>query len=323
MPCPAHDPAAKARRARHLATGFLLLVALTFGLIVLGALVRAHGAGLACPDWPLCSGQLVPAFNLKVAFEWSHRATASLVLVSFTALALLTLRNPTTRTAAGRLLPLASVALLAQALLGALTVWLRLAEWTVTAHLVVGNTFNACALLLALRLQEAAQPRERSPVPAAARLVVTLCAALLGFQLVLGGMVSSSFAGLACPEWPSCNGGQWFPTWHGSVGVHLVHRLNGYLLTLSLAGACLAARPLPRLFRMLGGALALVLGQLAVGVANVLLGIPVEITALHSALAAALVLMLAAASHEAWAAPLAPEGANAVLQPGAVEEPRG
>ena len=40
--------------ARKLGRAFFALAALTYGLIVLGALVRAHGAGLACPDWPLC-----------------------------------------------------------------------------------------------------------------------------------------------------------------------------------------------------------------------------------------------------------------------------
>ena len=57
------------RAARRLAAGFLALLAMTWALIVLGALVRAHGAGLACPDWPLCFGELVPRFDLKVAFE--------------------------------------------------------------------------------------------------------------------------------------------------------------------------------------------------------------------------------------------------------------
>lgn len=296
---------------------------LTSGLIVLGALVRAHGAGLACPDWPLCAGRLVPKFDLKVAFEWGHRATAGIVLLCFSALGVATFRNPATRTRAGRLLPLAGLALLSQALLGALTVWLRLAEWTVTAHLVVGNTFNACLLLLALRLRAPTEPRGLPSIPAPLRLLVTACAGLLALQLVLGGLVSSSYAGLACPEWPTCNGGLWFPTWHGGVGVHLLHRMNGYLFTLTLAMTCVAARWVAGLGRILGVALTLALCQVAVGIANVRLGLPVEVTGLHSALAAGLVLALAAATRRAWAIPRTSSGVDAVLHTGAVKEPHG
>ncbi|MCP5116159.1 MAG: hypothetical protein GY953_35480, partial [bacterium] len=54
-----------APRLRVLGVGFALLLSATYCLIVLGALVRANGAGLACPDWPLCFGQVVPEFDLK------------------------------------------------------------------------------------------------------------------------------------------------------------------------------------------------------------------------------------------------------------------
>src|SRR5688500_5749812 len=72
----------------RLAPGFALLAAITWALIVLGALVRAHGAGLACPGWPLCFGQLVPEMDLRVAFEYSHRLLAGSVTLFFAGLAL-------------------------------------------------------------------------------------------------------------------------------------------------------------------------------------------------------------------------------------------
>ena len=84
---PPSDEIAAARAARRLAAGFAVLVALTLCLIVLGALVRAHEAGLACPDWPLCFGEFVPQMDLRVAFEWSHRVLAGSLSIAFAALA--------------------------------------------------------------------------------------------------------------------------------------------------------------------------------------------------------------------------------------------
>lgn len=300
MDRPARGPLADdGRLSRRLAGAGAALIALTSGLIVLGALVRANQAGLACPDWPLCFGETVPEMNVQVAFEWSHRVVAGTVALLFAGLAFAVLRRPGLRAAAGWQVAAAAVLLVAQIVLGALTVWQLLAQWTVTSHLVTGNAFNAALLLLVLQLRDQAHPPEAIVVPAAARWAVLGMAALLLLQLVLGGLVSSSYAGLACPEWPTCNGGAWFPSFRGSVGLHLIHRLNGYALALAFGVAALLCRGVPRL----GGwvILAATLGavQVAVGIANVLLGIPVEVTALHSALAAALVLVTTGAVREA------------------------
>jgi len=299
-PLPRLRRADAAGLARALARGYVALVTLTTGLIVLGALVRAHGAGLACPDWPLCFGTLVPRMNLEVAFEWTHRLVAGTVSLVFVALAAALLRDGALRRRAAPLLALAAGLLALQVVLGALTVWHLLAAWTVTAHLVVGNSFNACLLLLALRLREAGGSAAPLPAaPGAARSALAAAAALLLAQVVLGGLVSSTYAGMACPEWPRCNGGAWLPSLSGLVGLHLAHRWNAVLLLAGLAAAALATRGTP-VGGLAAGAFALGLAQTALGVANVLLAIPVEVTALHSLLAALLVLSLTAALHAAF-----------------------
>lgn len=284
---------------RPLSLGFGLLVMLTFGLIVLGALVRANGAGLACPDWPLCFGNFVPQMDVRVAFEWTHRLVAGSVAAIFVALAVLTwrARSGTLRW----LLVVAAGLLVAQIGLGALTVWLKLAPWTVTAHLILGNGFAATIMVTAATLRDRADSREGTGVASKLpRAWITFVAVLVLLQMVLGGLVSSRYAGMACPEWPTCSGGVWFPSWSGSVGVHLLHRFNGYLLVACLGIAAWISRREPRLRVATRAALLLGLGQLGAGIANVLTGIPVELTAIHSALAAALVLTVALALRATW-----------------------
>lgn len=296
--------AAAARRASQLALGFGALAGATFALVVLGALVRAHGAGLACPDWPLCFGQVIPELDLRVAFEWSHRVVAGWVALVFAGLALAALRERATRAVAAPWLAAGAVLLALQICLGALTVWLCLAPWTVVAHLVAGNAFAATLLLISVRLARAAAASSRA-LPAlspGARAFVTLAACAGVAQVVLGGLVSSRYAGLACPAWPSCDGSAFFPSLEGAVGIHLLHRTGAYVLLTLLAGAALSVRRPPVLARALAAAFVLACAQTLVGIANVLLNLPVEVTGLHSALAAALVLTLAFAVHEAWTA---------------------
>ena len=199
------------------------------------------------------------------------------------------------------LLTIAAVLIAVQITLGALTVWLRLAPWTVTAHLITGNLFASTTFLLALAFRAKKRIREYTILPFnRRRLWITVIGGLLLIQLGLGGLVSSRYAGLACPEWPTCNGGVWFPTWVGGVGLHLFHRMTAYALIVCLGVAAFSCRRDGRLRGATALAFALGILQGTIGVASVSNGIPVELTGLHTALAAALVLTVVFALQEAW-----------------------
>jgi len=307
------EEGAAARDARfltHLSHAYATLVALTAGQLVLGALVRAHGAGLACPDWPLCFGTLVPQLDFRVAFEYGHRVTGGIVSLLFLGLSATCLAYPKTRVLTARWSAAGGFLLALQVVLGGLTVLQLLAAWTVTAHLVMGNLFAATLLVIQQRLSDAATRARgkgsdaapgQPPLRRALRPAIAGAGALLAFQVVLGGLVSSRHAGLACLEWPTCAGGVFFPSLEGVRGLHLLHRTNGYLLLATLVLCAFLARREPRLARLTALAAALGFVQVGLGIANVLLRLPVEVTALHSAGAAGLILLWTATAGRAFA----------------------
>lgn len=265
--------------ARRVAAGFLGLGGITFALLVFGATVRVHGAGLACPDWPLCFGEVVPELSFQVGLEWGHRVLASLVSFGFLTLGVLTWRLPQAWSRARGWLGFAGVVLVTQVVLGGLTVLHLLADWSVTLHLLTGNLFLCCLWGVAMRVRG---PTSAEPTSLRVQaLGVGLLAAWFG-QMALGGLVSSNYAGLACTEWPTCNGGVWFPTWSGIVGLQLVHRLGAYsLATLVVVFAVVTRRD--EVAGLARGLVGLVVAQMTLGILNVKLGIPVETAVLHSA----------------------------------------
>ena len=118
--------------------------------IVLGGTVRGMGAGLACPDWPLCNGHVVPDLgDPLVAVEYAHRLVAALTtlfLLATLAVSVLWFR-PDLRLVA---FSLTSVGLLAaQVFLGALTITSSLDWVIVTMHLALGTATFASSLLVA------------------------------------------------------------------------------------------------------------------------------------------------------------------------------
>ena len=269
-------------------------MSLMFGLIVVGSIVRTTGSGLACPDWPLCEGRLIPRLELHVLVEWGHRLLALLVSLLLFVTGTWVFAQRPVRARLGGLMGLAIGLLFVQVLLGALTVWKLLSPAVVSSHLATGLLLFATLLTIALIAErEAAEPPHESAARPAGLLPLFAFATLLIYaQAVLGGVVSTNGAGLACPDWPKCRG-EWFPPLQGLVGMHMVHRWTAYalgllLIVLAWRARSAANRRVARTARLLLG---LAFVQMLVGILNLSFGIRVELSALHLAIAAGLLAL--------------------------------
>jgi cytochrome c oxidase assembly protein subunit 15 len=175
---------------------FALLVAgATFFLIIAGANVTSHDAGLAVPDWPLSFGKFFPRMIGNVFWEHGHRLVAGVVLVLTIALAIY-LQVRERRTWIRRLGWLALGGVLAQALLGGLTVKLNLPLAVSAAHATLAQLFFLTTVSLAVFtsrtwIEPPVEVREAGPgVSLPSLCVVSLIAILV--QLVLGATLRHS-----------------------------------------------------------------------------------------------------------------------------------
>ncbi len=266
-----------------------------FGLIVLGSVVRTTGSGLACPDWPLCQGRLIPPFQFNVMIEWFHRLAALLASVSLFVTVGWVLIHPAMRARLGAISALAVALLLVQVLLGALTVWKLLSPSVVSSHLAVALLLfvTTLALTLLARAESETEAKRKESRPAGLLATFGIATAMAYAQSLLGGVVSTSHAGLACPDWPACNG-RWFPPLASLEGIHMLHRYGGYALTAALALVAIRSRTSTDAGVRAGGSMAfgLTLAQIVLGVMNVMLRTPPWLSAVHLATAAAILAIL-------------------------------
>lgn len=273
---------------------FRLLLFFVFDLIVLGAAVRAFNAGLACPDWPLCFGDVIPDYHPQVYFEFVHRVLAGAIALLFFGLAWVLWRNPMVSGRVKGLMALAAVVLIAQIIMGGLTVLKLLHANVVTAHLILGMSFLAILYWTYDDLRQVYNPEPSTPVSTWAILQSLVVLLAVVAQIVLGGLVASNYAGNVCAGFPLCNG-QWVPTLSGPLGLQVIHRFGAYTIVLLVLATdvvfhWLRSNLSPGLMRVTRQMSYLVIAQLSVGIANVLLQTPAIMTILHSGLAALLLL---------------------------------
>jgi len=122
----------------------------TFLLIVAGALVTSNDAGLSIPDWPTSFGSFsVPPLHGGIRFEWSHRAIAGTIILLTISIAAWTWLVDARRWM--KWLGVAALGtVIAQAILGGLTVLLFQPPWVSSAHAAVGQTFFCIAVTIAV-----------------------------------------------------------------------------------------------------------------------------------------------------------------------------
>jgi cytochrome c oxidase assembly protein subunit 15 len=258
----------------------------TLLLMAVGSATRVMNAGLACPDWPLCYGQLVPSkqMNLQVFLEWFHRLDAALIGLSAIALAGLSWWY---RRSLPNWLPWASTFALGlivfQGVLGGLTVTELLRFDIVTAHLGTALLFFTTLLVIGTALM----PYKGTGAVGKLPWVGLTAAILVYLQSILGGLVASRWS------LHQCFGVSQLCTVMNSHIAGVVPATLATLAVVFMAWRTPALHPtLRRLANLAGG---LVILQIILGVATFCLHLQVEpLTVAHQAVGAALLGALVA-----------------------------
>ncbi|MGH8307323.1 MAG: COX15/CtaA family protein [Gammaproteobacteria bacterium] len=324
----------------------LLAALLALGVIVLGAYVRLSQAGLGCPDWPGCYGHMTvpeshqavvqadaryvnrPLHSARAWKEMIHRYFAGSLAVLILILAV----AAWWRWFKGRypvVLPtLTLLTVIFQALLGMWTVTLLLFPPVVMGHLLGG--YLTFALLALLVLQTGGWLRAADGAGTILRWFAGVALVVLVCQIALGGWTSSNYAGIACPDFPTCQA-QWWPpmdfhdafSWHGlgpdyqggilsdpaRVAIHVTHRLGAlvtFIIVIATSLLCIfrGRKPALKWLGTLAGVL--VICQAAIGIGMVHLALPLALTDAHTGVAALLLATIVALNWAVHTRPVEP-----------------
>ena len=263
-------------------------------LAVLGSWVRINGAGMTCPDWPLCHHALVPVLSGGVVLEWSHRMLALITGVLVLPALWAGWRERRRIGGVPAVLTYIGAVFLVQVALGGLTVFLSNTPWSVVVHW--GTAMLLLAGLTALALLAIVAPNRVVVRHSILGGVVTACAALAFLAMLAGSYVSSSGAGLACTTLPACDGGSWTGMFADQVA-QMTHRwIAGAFFVIATVAAYMAAfGTTARVRAATLMAYALVVLQVMLGISNVAWHLPTVLREAHAANACATFVAFVAA----------------------------
>jgi cytochrome c oxidase assembly protein subunit 15 len=307
----------------------LIAAIVAFAVIVLGAFVRLSDAGLGCPDWPGCYGQLswpaesgevrqanqaFPERPVETAKAWKemvHRYLAGTLVLLVLAINFFAWKAGV-QSRIRMLAALLLVLILFQAALGMWTVTLKLLPVMVMGHLMGGLATFSMLLWLAWKSRTHEPSSDEAFRPMRNMILVAL--AILVVQLALGGWTSANYSALACPDFPGCQGQMWpdanyaegFVLWRevgvdyeggildlrSRVAIHMTHRI-GALITFIFLGALairLMLQPPARRDGLVLGIL--LLAQVLLGIQNILLQLPLVNAVAHNGVGALLLATL-------------------------------
>jgi cytochrome c oxidase assembly protein subunit 15 len=292
-------------------------------VVLMGGFTRITDSGLGCPDWPGCFGKMVmttdtdtiaylqeryPEIHVAVHKGWIemiHRYIAGFLGLLIMVLAYLGYREKRETPNYPYLVSLVLLGLvIVQGAFGAFTVTLKLLPNIVTLHLMGGLIIVSTLMYLRHRLKrlvdgQSHQIRMRAPV--------VIGVVLLFVQILLGGWVSTNYAGWACPGILSCapgaevhydfqSGFHFFPEVgpnyeggqleHGArAAIQMVHR-GGAFVVLAYWMVLLAVYIRSKLLTLHKAShfVGLILIQVLFGYANVVYAVPDSLAFIHHAL---------------------------------------
>jgi heme a synthase len=254
------------------------VVACTVILILAGSLVTSHDAGLSVPDWPTSYGWNMFTFppSMWVAniwYEHGHRLIAS--TVGFLTIVLTVWLWIAERRTWVRWLGVAALgAVVAQGLLGGLTVLFFLPPAVSTAHAGLAEIFFCLTVAIALFTSPRWRAEHAALDDVTLRRLATATTVLIYAQILIGATMRHTGAGLAIPDFPLMFGGIVPDHWDPKIAVHFAHRLGALVVTVAIVATttCIWSRARDR-GELAGPAallLALVATQVTLGALTVL-----------------------------------------------------